>query len=528
MVRFLLVPLLAFLALGAWALASPVGASPDEDFHLSSVWCGQGISEGVCETSSEEGERLIPEPLLHAAGCFAFRSEASAECQSAWFVEESDELSSSGRGNYSGGYPPVFYYVMNVFVGDDISQSVVLMRLVNSALFVGLGTALYWLLPRERRQLLVLGTAVTLVPLGLFIVPSINPSSWAVIAGALVFPAMVGFFQCTGRRRVALGALGAVATLVAAGSRADSAVYAVLAIALAALLALRWTRRAWKLLALPLVLAVACAVSYVTSGQNEAATVGFDGTSGPVTGAAGQLAYNLLNVPELWAGAFGYWNLGWLDTRMPSIVWVVNVVAFGVVVFLGMRRSSRRKIAAFLITLAAAWLIPTYVLVQSSALVGSQVQPRYLLPLLILLAQVALFRTGDERPEFSRAQLWSLAAALSATAAISLHFNMRRYITGTDVFGANLDAGIEWWWAIPVSPMVVWALGSVSFAAALVLWVRSTPADDAPRALGSADGAADDDVSDRDGVGDPPTVPQERYQGERPMVAASAGSYRPA
>jgi hypothetical protein len=118
-------------------------------------------------------------------------------------------------------------------------------------------------------------------------------------------------------------------------------------------------------------------------------------------------------------------------------------------------------------------LIPTIVLVQSQAQVGSQVQPRYILPLLILLAQVALFRREPSRGELSALQLRLVVAALSVTAAISLHFNMRRYVTGSDVAGWNLDNGREWWWAIPATPMTVWVLGSLAFAAALFLATRN-------------------------------------------------------
>jgi len=36
------------VALGAWSVASPVGASPDEDYHLVSIWCSHGERPGLC------------------------------------------------------------------------------------------------------------------------------------------------------------------------------------------------------------------------------------------------------------------------------------------------------------------------------------------------------------------------------------------------------------------------------------------------------------------------------------------------
>ncbi len=471
--RYVSVPLLAFLALAAWALASPVGATPDEDYHLSSIWCGQGIEAGVCEASPDAGERRVSETLPSAPGCYAFKPDVSAACQDSWFAPESDTLVSTARGNFTGDYPPVFYYAMNTFVGDDISRSVVLMRLANAALFVGLITALFWLLPRVRRAMLLMGTALALVPLGVFVVPSINPSGWAVLSSALVFPALVGFFETAGRRRAALAGIAAVGTCLGAGARADAAIYAVLAIALAVLLTVRRHQHSPGLLALPAVLTAVCAVSYLSSGQAQAVSVGLDGSEGPARELADAIAYNLLNVPELWAGALGSWGLGWLDTRMPSLVWVVNLVTFGAVLYLGARRTSPRKAVALGLAVLAAWVIPVVVLVQSSALVGSEVQPRYLLPLLVLVGQVALFRLDSRAPQLSRGQLALVVASLTLTNAVALHTNIRRYVTGSDLIAFDLDAGREWWWGFPPGPMNLWLVGSLTFGAALLLIART-------------------------------------------------------
>jgi hypothetical protein len=452
------------------ALSSPVGSSPDEDYHLASIWCGQGVGNGDCEAGSVPSERRVPESLTHAAPCYAFHGDISARCQSEWFFTESTNLVETARGNFSGEYPPVFYYTMHFFVGDDISKSVIAMRLANAALFVGLLSVVYRLLPRHRRTMLLLGSAVALVPLGVFIIPSVNPSSWAMTACAVAFPATVGYFQTEGRRRAGLAAVMALATLIAGGARADAAVYVALAVVLAALVAAPWRSGLWKMLIFPALVCVACLLSYLSSGQGDAV---LPGTTGPDVTDAYRIGYNLLNVPELWVGALGSWSLGWLDTPMPSVVWVANLAVFSAVAWSGMRNVSARKAVALALALVAAWLIPTYVLVKSSTIVGFQVQPRYLLPLLILLAQVALFRARPAGERTTRGHLLAAATVLTATNAISLHANMRRYVTGTDVFDFNLDHEGEWWWSFPLSPMVLWSLGSICAATALVLCVRA-------------------------------------------------------
>jgi hypothetical protein len=127
---------------------------------------------------------------------------------------------------------------------------------------------------------------------------------------------------------------------------------------------------------------------------------------------------------------------------------------------------------AVALVIVALWSFPTIVLVQPLSVVGRGVQPRYILPLITILGGVALLQVGGARLRLARGQVVILVSTLSVTNAAALHFNMRRYITGTKVTNWNLNAGIEWWWNVAVSPMIVWAVGSLSFAAFLVIIAR--------------------------------------------------------
>ena len=98
--------LFAFAGLGAWAIASPVGAAPDDDFHLASIWCALGDREGLCAPGDEADERTVPERLIESSRCFASYPEQSAQC----LVDDETQVSTS-RGNFTGIYPPVFYAV---------------------------------------------------------------------------------------------------------------------------------------------------------------------------------------------------------------------------------------------------------------------------------------------------------------------------------------------------------------------------------------------------------------------------------
>src|SRR6478752_5205823 len=71
----------AAVTLLCWALSSPPGSSPDETFHLNSIWCGQGLSEGQCQ--GEPGDdltRIVPHQVA-TPQCFTSNGAASAGCR---------------------------------------------------------------------------------------------------------------------------------------------------------------------------------------------------------------------------------------------------------------------------------------------------------------------------------------------------------------------------------------------------------------------------------------------------------------
>lgn len=467
-----LAPLLAVVALLAWAVASPVGASPDDDFHLVSIWCADAGSASSCQQTGSDSERLVPESLVKAS-CFAFDAEKSASCQDDLsFTATADTL--TVRGNFVGGYPPVYYATMGLLAGNDVIASAIAMRVLNILLFVGITTALYLLLPVERRAALVWSWVVTTIPLGLFILSSNNPSAWAITGVGMGWIALLGYFETTGRRRIALGALFVLSAVMAAGSRSDGAIYTVLGIVAVGVLSFVRTKR-WVLSAiLPVVVAAFCIVLFRFSRPVASLTQGLPGagSGGPAQphDFFGLLVYNVLEGPSLWTGIFGdQWGLGWLDTSMPAIVWFGGVASFVAVGFTAAGRLDWRKLVVIIGGVLVLWLLPVIVLVAAGDTVGENMQPRYLLPLIVMFAGI-LFLSPRARPiRFTRLQVVLVAATLSVTQLIALNLNLRRYVTGFDNLGLNLDSGIEWWWDWAVSPMTVWIVGSVAFTALLFI-----------------------------------------------------------
>lgn len=462
-------PLALLIALGSWALSTPLASSPDEDFHLASIWCGDGERPGLCEPAADPAHRKVPVELLTAYRCFDHQPDQAATCprQPASVLVETD------RGNFDQTYPPVFYAVMGIFASPDFSASLVMMRAFNAVLYVAMMFGLFLLLPRARRGLLVWGGLATLVPFGMFLIPSVNPSSWGIISASTMWIAVLGYFEAEGRwRRVALAALAVVSLVLGAGSRSDAAAFAAVAIVLAIVLKATPTRSFLRLAGFPAALLVIAIATFLSVGQSSAVnpSVGLSVPLDPesATMNRAQLLWtNLIRLPELWAGAFGA-PIGtqslWLGTVTPGIVWFPTIIVFGGVVFWGLRVLGWRKAVCLAILAALLVLLPMIWLMRDQILVGQGVQSRYLYPILIMLAMMSLYRLGGPNARMNVVQLACIGAVAWVANLVVQWVTLRRYVTGLDARWINLDNGIEWWWsALPIGPMPLWVIGTVAF-----------------------------------------------------------------
>ena len=463
-VAAVVIPLLAVVALVSWGFASPIGAGADDDFHLASEWCGGLQAAGVCEPGDDDGERLLSEDIVWGAHCYSKQPEQSAVCQGDNIGDDlTEDLQATSRGNFEGLYPPVYYFVMSAFAGENLQVSALAMRVFNALLFVGLMTTLFFLLPLRRRLTLVLPVVVTSVPLAMFYIPSNNPTGWALISAATLWIALLGYFETTGARRIALAAVAVVATVMGAGARADSAIYS--GVAVAAVVALTATKSRAYLLSLvfPALLAVGALVALLSASQVSAISEGLGSDTVSDKSPLALLAGNLLDLPYLLFGSFGLWPLGWLDTGLPTLVAFCTILAFVVALSVALRFPNRRRFWVLLGLVALFAAVPMYLLLRSRAVIGEEVQPRYILPLLIVACGVALLRTRQTDFRLSRVQVLVIVGALAVANSIALRSNILRYVSGIDQ-----DAAKQWWWHIPVPPMGMWFIGSASFGLLLL------------------------------------------------------------
>lgn len=458
------------LSLCGWSLASPVGSSPDEDFHLVSIWCADGGVDGMCETTDDSSERLVSEELL-SASCFAWEPTVTGTCQAS--DSESNNLVLTKRGNFSSNYPPVYYWIMSHFASLDIQASVIQMRLFNSIFLVGLLGFTLFLIPQRRRIPIILAVAVTSVPLSQFLVGSISPSGWAImlvpISWLALYSSLIEYRDPA--KRYWLAGVYLISAFLAAGARADAAAYVLFGTFVALILTMKRNREylrhnlpilsvlgAGLLIGLALFFASA-QYKILFSGLTGLDDASATSARSSFSGAIKLLAYNIADLPSLWAGGFGTWGLGWLDTPMTSGVWFLSMFAVATVVITTMAFLEKRSIIAVSFTVLTLALVPLTILQVSAAKVGQQVQPRYIFPLIVLLIFILVSSDIDWDYRVKIPIFVGLIGLVFANAS-ALFINMGRYINGLGS-GISLEP-TSWWWG-GWSPWIVFGLGSGAF-----------------------------------------------------------------
>lgn len=470
------VALLAFLSFGAWSLSSAPGSSPDDDYHMSSIWCTDIGGADLCFMEERKRQKMVPSAIPEAR-CYAQFPNESAACQPLMTTADGRETMTNRLNSVQQLYPTGFYQFFSVFAGENIETSVIAMRLVNAALFIGLNVALWLLVPVRLKQPLLFAWFGTMVPLAMFLIPSTNPSAWAIIGVGSAWVALLGYLEHTGWQRWVLGAMFVAFAGIAASARTDATLFAIASSGVALLATDAPFRQLMRRLWIPaLGVVLAGSVLFFQRGALGALTTGFRSGSDD-SFDWGLLWNNIIETPGLWLGVVGGWpwgSLGWLDTPMPQIVALSSMGVFVALIGMGLAGATLRIRLVTVLMFIMVWTIPLYLLQISGFLVGAGFQSRYVMPLIVVLLGIMLLRPEGHPGLFSqKTPVVMITIALTLANSIALHQNIRRYVTGLGEPGFNLNAGGEWWWwslsGSAITPMGVWLVGSLAFFGAA--WV---------------------------------------------------------
>ena len=495
--RYLLAVLLVVAVIAAslaWVVSSPVGSSPDEDFHVGSMWCPPPVDETGCQISTKDGEKavMVPQSLAKEyVTCYAFDHDNSAQCA---LNASDEELAPTLRWD-DGNYPWGYYQFAHLFVQHSTNRAVLALRAFNALLAIGLLGAIIALADSGLRRAISVALTVAWLPMGFYFVAGMNPSSWAMTGTFAFAAALLASTRSEGRRRVGLVACALAGAVLACTSRGDSAFFLfVITVALA--FAVPLSRR---IVPEACLACVASAVGiWVMSRTNVAASHLASGSN--VSGESWwHIMYlNVSALPDYLRGFVGYlFGPGWNDVSYQGTVSSGASLVVVALLAWSLRSLSWRRVLSALVVAGAITGVPVVIGMRGHFSNVEVYQPRYMLPLfaVFLLMLLAPSPARDEggrslgsRPfrvpqgVAGRVGTGLVAAVWALTNARALYLVIERYAFGHTAHGMpidlstrNLSDGNEWWWPnAPVGPMAVWVVGAlagfVAIALAAYLW----------------------------------------------------------
>lgn len=436
--------MLALLA-ALWALATPVGAAPDEPAHLikaASVVRGQLIG-----ARGPDGQTTVQVPeyiaFTQSQTCYAFNADKTADCTPPT-PKDSDRTATAVTT--AGLYNPVYYALVGwPSLIDGNASGIYWMRIVSGmvvALFLALAFAL--LIGWRRPAIPLVGFATALTPMVLFLGGTVNPNTLEIAATLTAFTALLTIIREPNPSRIAgRSAILLVSFAIVANMRGLSLLWLLFAILTPLLLISRErlvqllkTRAIQVAIGGAAIAAIAALVWLIASNslgasvtdpnvQNTAPGVGTSGISGFVSTLIATFDY----------GQQVIGILGWLDTPLPSSVYFLWAALVGGIMLVAFALLRRRALLVTLILTGAVVLLPPIlqgIYINKGGIIW---QGRYILPLFVCLIVAAAAFLSD-RIALSRAThrrlLVLLLIAWAGAEFLSFATALRRYAIGID------------------------------------------------------------------------------------------------
>jgi Predicted membrane protein (DUF2142) len=465
---------IVFTLLGVtWAIISPIGSAPDDDYHLASIWCVDDAAKN-CSRSNIEGAVLAPRILVSWPPCYVKWPESKSSAKCIDEMELPNQLIATFRHNGVGTYPELFYKTMNIFAGDNIYNSIISMRIFNLLL----ATTIFFLaLISVTNNLVrvVLGAwGLVLVPQGIFLVASTNPSSWAITSVSFfwIFCQTLYDEWKEKRRTNILPLIGAfVCLLMAIGSRKDTIFYIIVSIILIFILNLKFhyfykqsiVNRFFIFIITTLgVFSLLIIGSFMTEPK---LNLKFPKNS-IENNTPNSFLDLILSIPAGILSLFGgqepkldqfrgdlesvfTYGLSWQDFGLPSFSSIILFTVFIIFIFLNKAYKDINK------NLSLLFIFGIYisVIVWTKGSYGEnieefnpiQFQPRYFIPLLVIFTGVALYNRTKIVQKLNPFTLHTITLLLSIAISVAWLAVFSRYTNGVLVPFSNLRTTPEWW-----------------------------------------------------------------------------------
>lgn len=480
--------LLASLLSIAWAIATPIAASPDEPAHMvkaASVVRGQFVGEPSAYGHVVQVPAYVA--ATHTETCFAFLPAVTADCVDALAGDGNALVDSTTT---AGLYNPLYYLLIGwpTLVFDN-EVGLYAMRAVSGVLFsLFLALTVLTVSGWRRPALPLTALAVAVPPMLLFLGGSVNPNAVETSATLAAFAGMLGVALHPSRSLLAQRSMIVLAgSAMAANTRGLSPLWVLLAIVLPLLL-IGWgdirellRRRPVRWAIAGTATAAMFALAWLLGSNSLTAAVeledNFQTFPGVGTSAITGFVLTLRDTFGYAQGMIG--NFGWLDTPAPTGTYVLWAGFAGAIVLAAC--SILRGRSAVFATAVVGCLVLLPPIIQAAYITDGGIiwQGRYNLPLfaIAVLGVVAVLSSArdteshvEEQPRTRSAfirltlSVWALWAAAQFASFAEV---LRRYAVGAE--GSWKKLVLDPAWAPPGGTML-W-LAAIAMLLGATVWL---------------------------------------------------------
>lgn len=475
-----IVAILTWITLAAWALSSPIGASPDEDFHQTMLYCAGAKTERCHEAGARYGH------------CYTMRPTVSANCSN--YAKLSEPKATQV---VLGHYPPLYYKFMAFFIGDNLSTTTILVRLANVTLMVIFALGSIILTHRSYKPALGISWLVASMPTGVYFFSSLNPTAWIVISIASVWGPFLSLFQSNSIKLLNICRILFIilASILGVGSRGEAIIWIPLTFItlLILILSFQISLNKKRIIRFAFLIILLLLPLFFLLGQYTSQKIASFLVQTNSFGLALEkyvylfkwpLIQNTFNILFGVTGIPGVpgSGLGTHDVPVPAMAFIFIAYALCSCIVVGITRLYMRKVIAISFLVLSILIITSFLWTLQN---WEYLQGRYFLPMLFPL--IGLFLLSKDATFVGTKWQWltvlmSLAIAnCLVLLSISLRFmygvvyQSTRYPLTPNAPDINpsrlfVDRVPSWWWPnFPFDPSDLWIIGSVCFASLMVI-----------------------------------------------------------
>ncbi len=452
-----------FITLVCWSLASPVGSSPDENFHMINIWCAEGTANDKCKQTGLDERGKFGVADIDQSSCVFERQDEFQRC------DQIKPFDSVMRGE---SYPNGYYRIMNMFHSLPGSLGLLTMRFLNGLIASLLMIAQLCLVGRKQRIAWLTSFTLTLIPMSIFLLSSIHPHAWGILGCLHGWMFLISALKERRGGRFARyfpWVAWAISGILCFVSRYDTFLF-FLATSILTVLA---TQGSLKGIATRRLFWIGSLISFIfvlfvlrIPIIREVLRLPFDPSVNEYSNSnwIGTWIIRAIAIP---LEVLGSGVMGQNFVQMPPLVWIFGSACVSAALGFAIVSVSRKQVVMF----ALSVLLLFYIIIWFNNVMNrdlGNMNGRYIVALIPFIIGLFIYLSDSSVQMMEIRNLrFVVIALLSAANSISIRTLLDRSINGEinefSILPLKLDQADWWWVGIPFGPNFIWALASLAF-----------------------------------------------------------------